>query len=233
MAGDRAPVMVRPMDNATEAQPTDRPWRLLFLAGGLLTFVGGAMHPEAPDGLTFRQNLAVMMDDPTWVPGHALTAIGAALLLAGFVVLRRRGGWPSVARLLPVAIVTAAIYTLELVVHTASVVDKDELASGDMGLVTVTHLALAVVGYPLFGLATAAIAWRLLRTWPVPLWPFAVLGIVGGVSNALAAPLTILPEEPDFAVFFPIGGIGTALWYVAAAGAGVRRPARRLATAAA
>ena len=202
--------------------------RPLIVLGALASAVGGNLHPEAPEGLSFRDNLVAMMDDPAWVPGHAIATIGLALLTAGLVIAKRRGAWPSVSGLLPFAAISAGAYALEMAVHTASVVDKDQLAGGGIGAVAGVHLALAVLTSPFFGAATVLLAVRLFRTWAVPLRPFAALGVIGGVATALAAPLTVGFQDPEFAALFPIAGIGTSVWFLVAGLAGLRQPARTL-----
>ena len=207
--------------------------RPLLVIGALATAVGGNLHPEAPEGLSFRDNLVAMMDDGAWVPGHAIATVGLALIAAGLLVARRNGAWPAAARLLPFAALAAAAYALEMAVHTAAVVDQDRLAEGGIGIVAGTHLALAVLTSPVFGLATVALAVRLVRTWAVPLRPFALLGVIGGVATTLAAPLTVGFQDPEYAALFPIAGIGTSVWFLVAGLAGLRQPAHPRTTAAA
>ncbi len=163
-----------------------------------------------------------MMDDGTWVLGHALLAVGSALFFAGLLVVRRTGAWSAASHALRFAVVATVINTLELVFHTAAVIDKDALAGGDWPPLALIHLGLAVIAYPLFGAAVVWLAWRLLRTWNLPLRVFSVAGIVGGIANALAAPLTILLRDPDYAFLFPIGGIGISLWLTVVGLAGSR-----------
>lgn len=216
------------MTNTTSTTSTTNrnlPWRGLVAAAGLLTFVGGSMHPQAPDGLGFEDELVHMMKSDQWVPGHGLLTIGAAMLLVGLVLIRRAGRWPEAAGLLRYAIVATAVYTAELVFHTAAVVDRDALVDGDFGPIITTHLALAFVAYPLFGVATALLGARFVRTWAAPMKPLAVLGIVAGIANGLAAPLVIGFQDPAFSPLFAIGGIGTAAFYLAAGLAGLRQPA--------
>ncbi len=203
------------------------PWRPLIGLAGVVSFVGGGMHPQAPDGLQFRDSLAAMMADGAWVPGHALLGIGSALALAGLLAVRRTGAWPAASTALPFAVVAAAINTLELVFHTAAVIDRDELAAGEWPPLALVHLGMAVAAYPLFGVAIAWLAWRLLASWSLPLRAVSVAGIVGGIANALAAPLTILLRDPDFAFLFPIGGIGISIWLAVMGLAGLRSTADR------
>lgn len=201
--------------------------RPLLVLGAIASAVGGNLHPEAPEGLSFRDNLVVMMEDDAWVPGHSVASVGLALLALGLFVAHRNGAWPAAKRLLLPAAIAAAAYTVEMIAHTAAVVDKETLADGGIGVVAGIHLTLAVITGPLFGAAVIALAWRLGRTWPVPLLPFAALGVVGGVATVLAAPLTVGFQDPVYADLFPISGIGTSIWFLVAglAGQRSRRPA--------
>ena len=210
----------------TNTSTTNQRWRGLVAGAGLVSFVGGAMHPQAPDGLSFEDELINMMESDLWVPGHGLLALGAALLLLGFLRVRASGRWPEAAGLLRYAVIATAVYTAELVFHTAAIVDREALAdTGDFGPVLTIHLALAFVAYPLFGAATTLLGTRFLRSWGAPMKPLAVLGILAGVANGLAAPLVIGFEDPGFSFLFPIGGVGTSAFYVAAGLAGLRRSA--------
>jgi len=86
-----------------------RVWRLLVGLAGVVSFVGGGLHPQAPDGLSFRDSLAAMMADGSWVLGHALLGVGSALALGGLLAVRRAGAWPAAGAALPFAVVAAAI----------------------------------------------------------------------------------------------------------------------------
>ena len=198
-------------------------WRPLFAAAGVLLAVGGSMHPEADDALEFKEQLVVMMSNSSWVPGHSLMALSSMVLVAGLLLARRDSAWAAAGRLLPLAVVAAAVNSVELVLHTASVVDKDQLAAGGMPPVAFAHLALAVVAYPLFGLTMAALAWRMAGSWAVPLRAVSAAAVLGGVANAVAAPATILLREPAFSVLFT-GAVALALWMVVMGVAGLRQP---------
>ena len=199
---------------------------------GLLFAVGGSQHPDAPTDLSFRDNLAVMMEDDAWVPSHVLMATSGILLVAALLVVRRGRLWPAAERLLPFALVAATVNAVELVFHTLALVDRQELADGESPPLAMTHLALSVVAYPLFGIAIALLAWRLASGWSPPLRVLAVVGVVGGIANALSAPVAILTRENTFDFLFPVGGIAIAVWLVAigAVGIGETAPPERAAT---
>lgn len=200
-------------------------WRLPVAAAGLLLVAGGGMHPEAPDDLSFRDNLAAMMEDDAWVPGHTLVAVSAALVLVALVAVRRSGAWPVTPRLLRLATVAAGLNLVEAVLHTASVVDKDQLAAGETPPVTLGHLIAAVIAYPLFGAAIAALAWTLARNWSPPLRAVSGAGIVGGIATAFSAPLVVVARVQEFDLLFAVGAIGIALWLTVLGLAGLRATA--------
>jgi len=204
---------------------SDRSWRLAVGIAGALTFAGGGMHPDSADGASLQEGLAEMTAfTGEWVTGHGLMTAGSAMLVLGLLAVRRAGAWPAAARVLPFALVATAVNTVELVLHTAAVTDHDRLAAGEWPPLTVAHLSAAVVAYPLFGVALVALAWRLLPTWAPPLRAVAAAGMVAGVANALAAPLTVAGVDGANELF-PIAGIGSALFLVTAALAGLRSPA--------
>ncbi len=206
------------------ADGTQWPWRLAVGVSGLLLFAGGGMHPDAPEGLGFRESLAAMMADDAWVPGHSLMAIGAVALLMGLVLVRRADAWPAASRLLPAAVVISVANVVEAVFHTASVVDKEQLAAGGTPPVAFIHLALAVVVYPAFGLTIAALAWKLSASWSPALRAVSAAGVIGGLMHASSAPLVILTQNDAFDVLF-LGAIPIAVWSVVLGIAGLRAAA--------
>jgi hypothetical protein len=91
-----------------------------------------------------------------------------------------------------------------------------------MPAITFAHLTMAVIAYPLFGFTVAALAWRLASSWSLPLRAVTAAGIIGGIANGLAAPLTVGLREPAFSVLF-MGGIGISIWLLVMGVAGLRR----------
>jgi hypothetical protein len=117
------------------------------------------------------------------------------------------------------------VNTVELLLHTVAVVDKEALARNESPFVAMAHVVAAVVAYPVFGIAIALLAWHLLRTWAAPLRAVSVAGIVGGIANALSTPLVVLARVDGADALFPIAGITIALWLIVAGVAGIRVPA--------
>ena len=191
-------------------------WRLLIGLAGVLTFVGGSQHPDSSDSIPLQERMAEMTGDTgPWVIGHGLMTVGAALLVAGLMRARRADAWPTATSILPFAIVAATANAVELVLHTAAAVDHDRLVDGSWPPLTVTHLGLSLLTYPVFGIAVALLAARLLPAWPTPAKVFAVVGLLAGIANAVSTPLAIILDVDGAAALFPIAAIGISVWLVA------------------
>jgi hypothetical protein len=194
-------------------------WRWWFAAAGVLFFVGGPQHP--------RGTMVQMLGDPAWVPAHVLFFLGLAALLAGLRACAREAAPPArVRRWLRWATVGTALELLEMAFHTAAVVDRASLAAGRATPVLSTHLALAVVCYPVFGVTVAGlvIAAARARTLGSP-W-VAPLGVVGSLAYGAAAPLAVLAPWSGVGLLFPMFLL-FALWLLFAAAwaaPGVRLP---------
>jgi hypothetical protein len=184
-------------------------WRVPLLLAGIFVILGGPRHPGG--------TMAEMLGHPDWILAHTLVLAGFLALLAGLVMLRREGTQPArTAWWLRFAVVATALQAFEMVLHTLSVVDHGNLVAGHATPVLSTHLALAVVMYPLFGAATVGFILAAARERVAGSWWIAWLGVIGATAHGLAAPLTILSGDTRFAVLFP--GIALlALWLVLAA----------------
>lgn len=214
--------------NTSQPAPS-RPitWWPLLVFGGLLVFVGGGMHgdPAGPD-LPIRQNLATTMEAGGWVLGHAIMTVGAALIAGGVWIARREAGWQLSRTLWRVLVVAVALNAIELVVHTAVIVEKDGLLAGETGLLTAVHLAGLLIVYPLYGLAVAAVAAVRFRAAGIGHRAIAALGIVGGVCHAVSAPLAVATESSAFEFLFPLAGVTVSAWWI---GTGISARPRRAA----
>lgn len=192
---------------------TRHAWRLALVAGGLLTAFGGSMHPDADAALPMREELAVMTADPAWVPGHTLITVGTVLVVVGLLLLVRSGRWGRAVRLpLLVATVAMAAYAVETVMHLAAAVDSDALAHGDAAPVADAHIGLAMVLYPVSGIALARLSLALLREWRGPRRLLVVPGIVGGVVHAVSLLATIALPTTETTPLFAAAGVLMSLW---------------------
>jgi hypothetical protein len=211
----------------------DHGWRIALVLSGILTLAGGSMHPDAATKGSVRVELAQMTADDRWVPGHALIAVGTALLALGLWSAYRRHAWPaSVLGALLVAAVAFSLYTVETVMHMLASVDSDALRTGDTAPVAMSHLALAAVLYPVSGLALAYLSIRIWKAGRTAHRVIAVIGVVGGLVHAASVPLTLLFQNSDFTSLFPAAAMLTTLWAVTLGLVGFRsaaEPARQTA----
>jgi hypothetical protein len=187
-------------------------WRLSLVAAGVLVAVGGPMHPssDAPDSMT--QELATMTADAAWVPGHTLIMVGTLLLVAGLWLARARDVWPTAYRALTVAAVTMSLYAVETAFHLAAVADSAALAAGEMPPLTLAHLALATVLYPLSGTGLVLLGIHLVATESGIRRVVPVLAVVGGVLHGSSIIVTLLVPDFEATPLFAAAGMSIALW---------------------
>jgi hypothetical protein len=198
-------------------------WRVPLLLAGVLILAG----PQHPRGSTMLE----MLGHADWLASHVLLTASLILFGVGMVLLRSGGPQPErTAWWLRFAIIATALQTVEAVVHTAAMVDHGNLAAGRATPVLTTHLAMAVVLYPLFGAAAVGLIVAAARERVLGSWWIAWIGIIGATAHGLAAPLRILTGYAPFSILFA-GIVVFALW-MALAGLWPLRavaPARRAA----
>jgi hypothetical protein len=198
-------------------------WRIPLLLAGVMILAG----PQHPRGSTMLQ----MLGHADWLANHLLMTASLIAFGVGLVLLRRGGPKPErTARWLRFAIIATALQTVEAVVHTAAVVDHGNLAAGRATPVLSTHLAMAVVVYPLFGAAVVGLIVAAARERVLGSWWIAWIGIIGATAHGAAAPLRILTGYEPFSILFA-GIVPLALWMALAGGWPLRAgaPARRAA----
>ena len=187
-------------------------WRLALVALGVLMAVGGPMHPSSDARDSMTQELATMTADVSWVPGHTLIMVGTVLLVAGLWLARSRGVWPAAHRALTAAAVTMTLYAVETAFHLAAVTDSAALAAGEMPPLTLAHLALATVLYPLAGTGLVLLGIYLLGTESGIRRVVPVLAIVGGVLHGSSIIVTLLLPDLEATPLFAGAGMSIALW---------------------
>jgi len=136
-----------------------RRWPAVLLGlGGLLTAVGGSLHPhDAQETLT--DTLVGLLSSPVWGTSHLLILAGVLLVVAGLAGARRERLFPDQVRgWLTVAIVCWAIAVVELVPHLLAGSEHHALEAGEATPMLTTHVTLSVVTEPLLGLSIAALA---------------------------------------------------------------------------
>ena len=196
------------------------PWRVGFIAGGVLCAVGGGMHPRGA-------SMATMLADPAWVPGHSMLLAGLAVVTYSLLRFTRTHDLPPRARLWArLAIAGVALEAIEMAVHTAAALDAANLAAGLPTPVFTTHMAIAMVAYPFFGvtvagfIAATAAARVLGSRWLAP------LGMIGALAYGFAPLLTSLFPDAGLGILFPMFLL-FALWLLLTG----LLPARRAAVA--
>ena len=105
---------------------------------------------------------------------------------------------------------------MEMSFHLAAMVDRTALIAGAATPVLTTHLTLAVVAYPAFGFSMAALAALGARNRAVGGASIALLGVVGGLMDAVAAPIVVLTRDERYSWLFT-GIAFLALWMCLAA----------------
>jgi hypothetical protein len=222
MAVTTVPTTIHASDEVTEGATSGR-WRALLVAAAVCMAAAGPLHPDADASGTTREELATMTAGDTWVISHAGVALGTVLLAVGLWSAHRHGSWPTATRrTLRIAAIAVSAYVVETVAHLAAVLDKDALAAGDPAPIAFGHLGLALVLYPVSGLAIVALAVSLFRTVTLGNKVLAVVGIVGGLAHAVAVPLTLLAPDAEITPVFAVAGMMLAAWALVTGIAGIR-----------
>jgi hypothetical protein len=170
--------------------------------------------------------MAEMLAHPDWFMSHALQSIAFAAMTMGLWLFgRSRELHPSVRAWLGLAIAGTLLQTVEMIVHTAAMVDHMNLVDGASTPVLTTHLWMTMALYPVFAITvsgfiiTAASTRALGRLWLAP------IGVVGLLAHAAAAVLVVGMEIEEARVLFP-GIVLLAVWLLGAVVVRPRVPVR-------
>ena len=185
-----------------------------------MLFVGELLHPVPASGLEEQQAVATELADPLWIPAHALSLAGMAVLLIGMIAFVRshttgdpalRGLTKGARRAALWVTVALGLYVIQAIPHLMAFVDRDELLAGQTTPVLYAHYGLAVVAYPLVGFSVAALAWLSGRTLthPVVNTVVAIVAVAFGVAPILYALTEIAVLELLF-----WGAAVVASWFV-------------------
>lgn len=190
-----------------------------FLAGGLLTAVGGGLHPTGV-GDTVDAHLLSMFDSPQWPLSHWLLLAGAVASTLAFVwAWRTHAFGPRVQRWLPLVAAAWGVGAAELVPHLLASQDAHALAHHDSTPMLDTHLSLAIVAGPAVGLSGALIAVVIARAARSRIaWVLAAVAVIGGLLYGAATPLIVITDDPAISVLFA-AQTGLAVWLI---GTGIR-----------
>ena len=161
---------------------------------------------------------------PAWVRSHVLMLAGFVALLVGLFFLRSDAALPDATRRWTrVAVIGTALQVVEMVLHTAAVVDHANLVAGNPTPVLSTHLVAAVVFYPIFSATFVGLIIVGARDGVVGSHWVSWLGVVGLVANGMAPPLVAFVSD-GARVLFPLLML-FALWLILAGLLGSRHAA--------
>jgi hypothetical protein len=200
-----------------------------LVVGGAVFFAGGPLHPkEDPPGVSVKEHLRIMFEDPNWYLAHAILLVGTVLIAAALVGLvrgRSLTGVPRVHRAAVVAAVTSCVAAAGTVLHLVAAVDAQRIAEGRSTPITDVQVIVETVSVPAFGfsIAVLAVVGALTRTLGNAVT--AVPGVLGGVGYGLAGATFLLTDRLDG--LFPTAA-GIAVWaFAAGVGLLLRRRAPR------
>jgi alkylhydroperoxidase/carboxymuconolactone decarboxylase family protein YurZ len=182
-------------------------WRPLFILAGGLVLAGGPRHPGG--------TMVEMLGNPEWIPAHTLMLAGFVSLLLGLVAFSREALTPTMRRWARLAIAGAALQAVEMALHTAAALDHANLMAGRATPILSTHLALAVVAYPVFAASIIGFIVATARERAMGSPWIAWIGVLGALGHGIAAPLVALTAVPWARSLFP-AVIGLAIWLILA-----------------
>ncbi len=188
-----------------------------LVAGGAFFLAGGPMHPkEDPVGVTLREHLRVMFENPSWYSGHAVLLVGMVLIAASLVALARTRALSDVPRAqgaVRVAAIAAAVAAPAMLLHLIAAVDADAIAAGRSTPTSDVQNIVETIAVPAFGFSIAALAIIGAMTRTLGNWPAAAAGVLGGVGYGLAGATFLFTDKLD--ALFP-AATGIAVWTIAA-----------------
>lgn len=190
-------------------QHGSRIWRGVFVVAGILYLAGGAQHP--------RGEMEAMLADPIWVPGHLTSLAGLLAFAVGLVLFRRANPTSaSLDRWVRLGIVVAALETIEMAVHTLAYVDAHALVAGHSTPVLTTHLWLATLIYPIFGVVMFGMIRAGQREGALGSPWINWIGMVGAIAHGIVMPLIFFFDFMPARVLFPIAALTLSLWFILA-----------------
>jgi nitrate reductase NapE component len=184
------------------------PWRIFFLLGAAGILTGGPRHPDG--------TMAEMIGHPDWLLSHLLVLAGYVGLLAGLLLYARSGPLPDgTRRWARLAIIGTALQVVEMIFHTAAMVDHGNLVAGRATPVLTTHLVLALLLYPVFAITIIGFIVATARERTLGSRWIAWIGVLGAAAHGAAPPL-VLGVGDRFSFLFPMIVL-VALWMLLAA----------------
>jgi len=193
-------------------------WRACFVVAAICMGIGGPQHPGG-------ETMADMLANPIWFSAHAWVFVSFVAMLAGFIVFGQvHVVSPRMRWWLRVAVVVTALEAIEMALHAVAYVDLQNLLAGQPTPVLTTHLALATIIYPIFGVLMGAFIVVAGRERALgSLW-IAPLGVLGALAHGAAGLLVIGFGVAAASIGFPFIML-VMLWGLIAALMPVRLPA--------
>jgi len=165
-----------------------------------------------------------MLGHPDWFLAHLIPLVGYIALLVGLIFFRKGTGLPErTLRWARYAIIGTVLQIIEMIFHTAAMVDHGNLVAGQPTPVLTIHLWLIAIFYPLFAISIIGLIIAGIRDHSLGSPWIAWLGILGAASHALAPILVTWLGILGAWILFPMVML-LALWFVLAAIWPTRKP---------
>jgi hypothetical protein len=120
------------------------------------------MHPkEDPPGVSVKEHMRVMFEDPAWYPAHVVLFVGMVLIAASLVALVRGRSLAGVPRAHVAAVIAAVAASLAapgMLLHLIAATDADRIAAHQSTPITDVQVIVESITVPAFGFSIAALA---------------------------------------------------------------------------
>lgn len=184
---------------------TGNGWRAAFALAAVTLAIGGAMHPGG--------SMAMMLEHPDWLASHSLQFVAYAAMAAGLWLFGNGSLPPMTSPWLRLALIGTIVQAIEMLFHTAAMVDHARLVAGAATPILTAHLALAVIAHPIFGITVSGFILNAARERVLGTIWLAPVGIIGALAHGAAAPLVVLFELEQARILFPMVVL-LSLWMV-------------------
>jgi hypothetical protein len=190
-----------------------------LLAVGPLIFVGGAIHPHAPDAHTMPQVLWVQTGQAIWWPAHVCLLAGETLFAVFLLKLSRTGGVPNpLSSALRILVPVAWACVVGMGMHLLLPIGRDSVVDSRYGWdFWVKDIGETVDA--IWAMSVGVVAWVLYRNHVLTSRWLVAVGVAAGTclgAFSLAIPLTgalwtadafqpLLPAVPLIATLLTAG----------------------------
>jgi hypothetical protein len=160
-------------------------WRILIIVAAICMGIGGPQHPQG-------ESNAEMLADPVWFASHAWVFASFVAMLAGMVLFRRSHAVSSrTGRWLKAAIVVTVLEAVEMALHTVAYVDLPNLLADQSTPIYTTHMTMAMIVYPIFGVLFTGFILVAARERAIGSIWIAPIGIIGALAHSAAGLLVV------------------------------------------